>query len=55
MEERQKLISYIAKNADKRWIDSFIHDVIEFDWIEQLSNFGTETLQVWAKELGYGT
>ena len=52
-EEREELLDYITKNADKSWINSFIRDTIEYDWASDLHCFDTETLKRWAEELGY--
>ena len=52
MPTKQELIDYIVENADKDWINSFIHDVIEYDWVSDLQIFSPEILERWAKELG---
>lgn len=52
-DEREKLLDYIVEYANKDWIDFFIHDVIEYDWVSDLHQFDTEILKKWAEELGY--
>lgn len=52
-DNKEGLIKFIAENADKPWIDSYIHDVLEFDWVATLKDYNEDTLEQWAKELGF--
>lgn len=51
--DKQKAIDYIVENADKDWIYNFLYDVVEIDWVVLLRDFSDETLEEWARELGY--